>query len=65
MKKEDILTILSDININSETAGDAIELYIKFMYFETIIDFLICFCFVGIVVAFGCFVTKLLKEASE
>ena len=65
MKREDILNILSDININSETAIDAVELYVKFMYFEKIIDFLICICFVGIVVAFGCFVTKLLKEASE
>ena len=34
MKKEDILNILSDININSETALEAIYLYIKYLYFE-------------------------------
>jgi len=62
MKTEDILNILSDININSETAVEAVELYVKFMYFEKIIDFLFGLCFVVIVVAFGCFVTKLIKE---
>ena len=62
MKTEDILNILSDININSETAVEVAELYIKFMYFEKVIDFLVGLCFVGIVVAFGYFVAKLLKE---
>lgn len=62
MNKEDIINILSDININSDTAGEAIELYIKFMYFEKLVDFVVGICFVGMIVAFGCFVFKSIKE---
>ena len=62
MKTEDILNILSDININSETAGEAVELYVKFMYFEKIIDFLVGLCFVGMIAGLALFILKLAKE---
>ena len=38
MKKEELLSVLSDININSETALEAVSLYIKYLYFEQFIQ---------------------------
>ena len=32
MEKEELLKVLSDVNINSETAVQAVELYVKFFY---------------------------------
>ena len=36
MKKEELLNVLSDININSETGVEAVSLYIKFFYFDSL-----------------------------
>ena len=63
MNQEDIKNILSDININSETAVEAAEIYIKFMYFERVMDFLSGICFVSVLVAFTWFCVNLLKES--
>ena len=65
MNQKDILNILSDININSETAGEAVELYIKFMYFEKVMDFIACLCAAGLIAAFVYFFIRLMKEESE
>ena len=55
MKKEELLDIISNVNVdvNSETALQAVELYIQFLYFEkfvhsTVTALLIAFiAFVG------------------
>ena len=65
MKTEDILNILSDININSETAVEAVELYVKFMYFEKLLNCLTSLCLASVTIAFIWFCVNLLKEVSE
>ena len=65
MNQEDIKNILSDININSETAVEAVELYIKFMYFDKLLDFLAGLCFAFGISTIVWFVTKLMREESQ
>ena len=62
MNQEDIKNLLSDININSETAVEAVELYIKFMYFDKFLEFLAGLCFAFGVSTIVWFVTKLIRE---
>ena len=65
MNQEDIKNLLSDININSETAVEAVELYIKFMYFDKFLDFLAGLCFVFGASTIVWFVGKKLWESDD
>ena len=50
MKKEDLINTLSNVNvdINSETALQAVELYVEFLYFEKFANFAIGGLFIAL-----------------
>ena len=49
MKKEELLDIISNVNVdvNSETALQAVELYIQFLYFEKFANFAVSALFMA------------------
>lgn len=47
MSKEEILSVLSDININSETALEAVSLYVEYLRFEKQLECTIFVTFFG------------------
>jgi hypothetical protein len=51
MKKEELLDIISNVNVdvNSETALQAVELYIQFLYFEKFVHFSVSALFIAFV----------------
>ena len=55
MKAEELINALSNVNVdvNSETALQAVQLYVEFLYFATLVKFttgVLCMAFVAWVV---------------
>ena len=50
MEKEELLDIISNVNVdvNSETALQAVELYIQFLYFEKFANFAVSGLFMAL-----------------
>ena len=58
----ELLQALSNININSETAVEVVEVYCQYLFYTSIIDAFSVLLFIGIIAFFGWFVIKAIKE---
>ena len=58
----ELLQALSNININSETAVEVVEVYCQYLFYTSIIDAFSVLVFIGIIALFGWFVIKVIKE---
>ena len=58
----ELLQALSNININSETAVEVVEVYCQYLFYTSIIDAFSVLVFIGIIAFFGWFVIKAIKE---
>jgi len=58
----ELLQALSNININSETAVEVVEVYCQYQVYTAIIDAASVLAFMGIIAFFGWFVITLIKE---
>lgn len=62
----ELLQALSNININSETAVEVVEVYCQYTFYtelyKSIIESVSVLGFIGIMAAFGWFVIKVIKE---
>ena len=62
MNNTELLQALSNININSETAVEVVEVYCQYLFYTSIIDAFSVLVFIGIIAFFGWFVIKAIKE---
>lgn len=65
MNNTELLQALSNININSETAVEVVEIYCQYTLYESAIEFASQLAFIGIIAAFGWFVVHLIKGVDD
>ena len=61
----ELLQALSNININSETAVEVVEVYCQYLFYTSIIDAFLLLGFIGIVALFVWFVIKAINEVDS
>ena len=62
MSKQELLSVLSNININSETALEAVSLYVDYLHFEAALDAGACFVLFGGVILIAFTLIKMLSQ---
>ena len=58
----ELLQALSNININSETAVEAVEVYSQYLFYTSILNSFSGLAVIGIIAFFGWFVIQAIKE---
>ena len=58
----ELLQALSNININSETAVEAVEVYSQYLFYIELLDSFSGLVVFGIIAFFGWFVLKVIRE---
>lgn len=61
----ELLQALSNININSETAVEVVEVYCQYLFYTSIIDAFLSLGLIGIVALFVWFVIKAINEVDS
>jgi hypothetical protein len=65
MDNTELLQALSNININSETAVEVVEIYCQYKLYQSVIECASMLAFIGIIAAFGWFVISLIKAVDD
>jgi hypothetical protein len=58
----ELLQALSNININSETAVEVVEVYCQYLFYTSILDAFSLLGFIGIIALLGWYLIKVIKE---
>ena len=58
----ELLQALSNININSETAVEVVEVYCQYLFYTSILDAFSVLGFIGTIAFLGWCVIKVIKE---
>ena len=58
----ELLQALSNININSETAVEVVEVYCQYLFYTSILDAFSLLGFIAIIALLGWYLIKVIKE---